>query len=73
MDGEYHLQAYSTPSGRAFWELISGTAACGDFSKMLKSPRKKQAAVNLINQIDKIISHGIKASCAMGKTAIARC
>lgn len=32
-----------------------------------KPRAKKQAAVNLINQIDKIISHGIKASCATGK------
>ena len=67
MDSEYKLQAYRTPSGCIFWELISGTAARGDFAKMLKTPRKKQAAVNLINQIDKIISHGIKASCATGK------
>lgn len=67
MDSEYKLQAYRTPSGSIFWELISGTATCGDFAKMLKTPRKKQAAVNLINQIDKIISHGIKASCATGK------
>ncbi len=40
MGSEYKLQAYRTPSGSIFWELISGTAACGDFAKMLK-PRAK--------------------------------
>lgn len=42
MKSEYKLQAYSTPGGNIFWELISGTATCGDFAKMLKTPRKSK-------------------------------
>ena len=63
----YRLQEYKTPDGNHFWELLSDNAAASEFTKMMKSPKKREAAINLVRQIDKIIRYGIQDSCMTNK------
>lgn len=63
MDGGYKLIRHTIDDEHSFWELSTIGDALSAFEKLVLSKKDRAVAVNLANQIKRILDYGIEVSC----------
>ena len=51
----------------SFWELSTTGVASSPFGKLVADKRNRNVAVNLINQVKRILDYGVETSCKTNK------
>ena len=67
MDDDHKLVHHKIDDEHFFWELTKIGAVSSPLEKMIGDKRSRGIAVNLINQIKRILDYGIEASCKTNK------
>lgn len=67
MSDGYKLVCHIIDDEHFFWELVSSKASLSSFEKLVKDKRHCDIAVNLINQIKRILDYGTEVSCKTNK------
>ncbi len=67
MGDGYKLICHEIDDDHFFWELAATGSASSPFEKMVRNKKDSDVAVNLINQIKRILDYGVEASCKVNK------
>lgn len=67
MDDGYKLVHHKIDDDHFFWELATTEAALSSFEKMVRDKKNSSVAVNLVNQVKRILDYGVEVSCRTNK------
>ena len=67
MGDGYDLVKYQLDERHVFWELKKSSQSQSELQKAMADHRLKESCHKLFKQVEKIIDHGVVASCLTGK------
>lgn len=67
MGDGYKLIRHTIDSEHSFWELVPSGASLSSLEKLFRDKRHCDVAVNLVNQIKRILDYGVEVSCRTTK------
>lgn len=67
MGDDHKLICHLIDEEHSFWELSTTGVASSPFGKLVADKRNRNVAVNLINQVKRILDYGVETSCKTNK------